>query len=189
MKKQVVKVSVDELISVIKSIEVTQPNTFLGIKMRTLFTDDRKKHPKTNEINPYYKQIWKTSKRSFRLVTNYQKRVWNNLKKEGKLPENFTVESPKGKKHVSESVLIDTKTETTYYVMLEWFSEHGSSTTYEFEGKPIDKVLFEKWVTEKDKNLPLVPKQGLDDEVTVITPKIENILELSYGGKVYEVVK
>lgn len=186
MEKQIVKVTTNELVNIIKGIEVTQPNTFLGIKMRTLFTDDRKKHPETMEINPYYRQVWKTTKRSFRLVTDYEKRVKINLGNEDKNPDEFVVEPPKGKKHITKSLLVDIKTETTCYVMLEWFKEHGSTTSYEFQGNPIDKVIFEKWVTQKEVSNP---KQNLDREVTVITPNIENILELSYGGNIYEVVK
>jgi hypothetical protein len=179
------KVTVNELMEIIKNLEVTTPNTMVGIKMRTLFRDDLKKS-ENKEINPYYKQVFKVSTKSYRLVTDYEKRVKNNLKKEGKNPELFQVESPKGKRHVSKSLLVDTQTESKLYVMVEWFPEVKGTTTYEFQGSPIDKVLFEKWISKSESSNK---KQNLDREVKPITPELENILEFSIDGKKYEVVK
>ena len=179
------KVTVNEMMEIIKNLEVEKPNTFVGIKMRTLFRDDLKKS-EDKEINPYYKQVFKVSTRSYRLVTDYEKRVKTNLKKEGKNPDDFKVESPKGKRHISKSLLIDTQTESKVYVMVEWFPENHSTTSYEFQGNPIDKVLFEKWISKSESSNQ---KQNLDREVKPITPELNNILEFSVDGKVYEVVK
>lgn len=182
MSNQILTVTEQELIEIIKGIEETTPNTFVGIKMKTDYTDVLKKSKQDGTINPYYKGIKKITSKTYRLVTDYQKRVHNNLVKEGKNPEEFQVESPKGKKHITKSILTDTETETKKYLMVEWFPEINGTTTFEFEGNEIDKQLFEKWISVSESSNQ---KQGLDREVKPITPNISNILELSVGGTQY----
>ena len=153
--------------------------------MKTPF-NTLKKSKIDGSINPYYGLIEKVSSKNYKLVTDYQQRVHNNLKKEGKDPNTFVVESPKGKKHISKSCLTDTETETKFYVMLEWFPEIKGQTEYEFEGNSIDKSLFEKYISDsKSSN----EKQGLNREVTPITPLLTNIISISVNGVVYEIVK
>jgi hypothetical protein len=182
MNKETKTISEIELLNIIKEVEETTPNTFVGITMRTLFTDVLKKSKTDGSINPYYKEIYKVSSKTYRLVTDYQKRVKNNLEKEGKDPNTFEVESPKGKKHISKSILTDTETETKNYVMVEWFPEIKGTTNYEHNGNPIDKQLFEKWVSVSESSNQ---KQGLDREVKPITPNVSNILEFSVNGTKY----
>jgi len=180
------KVNIEEFVEIIKGIEEKNPNTFVGVKMRTLFREVLQKTKDTKEMNPYYKEIFKVSTKTYRLVTDYQKRVHNNLIKEGKDPNTFVVESPSGKKHISKSLLTDTETESKFYVMIEWFPEIKGTTTYEYQGNSIDKSLFEKWISDRDSSNE---KQGLDREVKPITPDLSNILEFSIGGESYELVK
>lgn len=187
MKNEVKKVTKSEIISIIKEIEEKSPNTFVGVKMKTLFREVLQKTKDTKELNPYYKEIFKVSSKTYRLVTDYQKRVKNNLIKEGKDPNTFEVESPKGKKHISKSLLTDNETETKTYVMVEWFPEIKGTTEYEFRGNSIDRTLFEKWISDSEKKGN--EKQGLDREVTPITPDLDNILEISIDGSRYEIVK
>ena len=181
-KHQVTK---SELVDIIKGIEDNNPNTFVGVKMKTLFREVLKKSKEDGSLNPYYGGIYKVSSKTYRLVTDYQKRVHNNLIKEGKDPSQFVVEPPMGKKHITKSILTDTKTESELYLMVEWFPEIKGTTEYEFEGNNIDKTLFGKWVSDRQSSNI---KQGLEREVKPITPNIENIIELSVGGEVYEIV-
>jgi hypothetical protein len=180
------KVTINEMLEVIKKQEEVNPNTFVGVKMKTLFREVLQKTKDTKEVNPYYKEIFKVSNKTYRLVTNYEKRVKGNLEKEGKDPNTFVVDPLKGKKHISKSLLTDTETETKFYVMVEWFPEIKGTTTYEYQGNSIDKSLFEKWISNRDSSNE---KQGLEREVKPITPELSNILEMSIGGERYEIVK
>lgn len=181
----VMKVSKTEILNIIKGIEEKSPNTFVGVKMKTIYREVLQKTKDTKEINPYYKEIYKISTKTYRLVTDYEKRVHNNLIKEGKDTTTFVVEPPKGKKHISKSLLIDTETETKHYLMIEWFPEIKGTTTYEYKGNPIEKSIFEKWISDRNSSND---KQGLEREVKPITPDLDNILELSIGGTRYEIV-
>lgn len=176
------KVSKSELIEIIKNVEEKSPNTFVGIKMKTLFREVLQKTKDTKEMNPYYKEIFKVSTKTYRLVTDYSKRVKSNLEKEGKDPNLFVVEPPKGKRHISKSLLTDTESESKTYIMIEWFPEVKGTTTYEYKGNSIDKTLFERWISDSESSNT---KQGLDREVKPITPDLDNVLELSIGGERY----
>lgn len=180
-KNQVTKT---ELINIIREVENTNPNTFIGVKMKTLYREVLKKSKDDGSLNPYYGGIYKVSSKTYRLVTDYEKRVHINLTKEGKDPSQFVVESPKGKRHISKSLLTDILTESKFYVMVEWFPEIKGKTEYEFEGNSIDKTLFGKWISDRESTNQ---KQGLNREVTPITPDFDNILEVSVGGEVYQV--
>ena len=177
------KVNIGQMSEIIKDLEKETNIPFIGVKMRTELTNVLKKCKEDGTINPYYKGIFKVSNRSYRLVTNYDERVKNNRIKEGKDPNTFVVEPPKGKKHISKSLLTDTETETKTYLMIEWFPEHKSTTTYEFQNNPIEKVMFEKWISDSETSNE---KQGLNREVHPITPNLENILEVTINGTTYE---
>jgi len=186
MNEEIKKVTKSEIVRIIMDIEEKTPNTFVGVKMKTLFREVRQKTKDTKEVNPYFKEIFKVSSKTYRLVTNYKQRVQNNLIKEGKDPNTFNVESPSGKKHISKSLLTDTDTETKTYLMIEWFPEIKGTTEYEYRGNSIDKTLFEKWIKYGESSNE---KQGLDREVKPITPDLDNVLEISVDGKRYEIVK
>jgi hypothetical protein len=174
------KVSKSELIEIIKNVEEKSPNTFVGIKMKTLFREVLQTKD-TKEMNPYYKEIFKVSTKTYRLVTDYSKRVKSNLEKEGKDP-TFVSDSPTGKRHISKSLLTDTESGSKTYIMVEWFPEIKGTTTYEYKGNSIDKTLFERWISHSESSNT---KQGLDREVKPITPDLDNVLELSIGGERY----
>jgi len=186
MNEEIKKVTKSEIVRIIMDIEEKTPNTFVGVKMKTLFREVRQKTKDTKEVNPYFKEIFKVSSKTYRLVTNYEQRVRNNLIKEGKDPNTFKVESPSGKRHISKSLLIDTETETKTYLMIEWFPEIKGTTEYEYRGNSIDETLFEKWISYGESSNE---KQGLDREVKPITPDLDNVLEISVDGKRYEIVK
>lgn len=184
--KEVVQVTPTQMVEIFKEIENLTPTPFINVTMKTVYDDVLKKCKEDGTINPYYKQIMKISKRTYRLVTDYQQRVKNNLVREGKNPDEFVVEPPKGKKHISKSCLTDTQTETELYVMLEWFKEINGKVEYEFEGSLIERQLFEKWISKSESSNS---KQGLDREVKPITPKISNLIEVNVNGVSYRIVK
>jgi hypothetical protein len=185
--KKILKVTKEEMISIIIQIEKSKPNTLLSVKLRTLDTKILQKTKDTKEINPYFKQIFKISQKTYRLVTNYEQRVKNNLVKEGKNPNDFKVEAPKGKKHITDAILTDTSTETKRYLNIEYFKDVKNTipTKYEFQGKNIDKLLFQKWIsnTENKNN----EKQNLENKVYPIHPNFDNILQISVNNTIYEI--
>ena len=170
MKNQTLTIGQQELITLLSTIE--KP-TFTNVVMET-----KVRMNKTN--NPYYDKVVKRSKCNYSLGVNYENRVNNNEKKEG-LEGNFETEKPSGKTHVSKCLLIDDKTQSTYYVMLERFDEIKPTNEYIFEGNEIEKQLFEGYMTKVYES----QKQEQGRKVMVITPKLENIKEISLNGTHY----
>lgn len=181
--KTQVRVNDQEIENIFREIENQVPSPFISLTLCTDFTSMVKKSKIDGSINPYYKELKKTQTKTYRLVTDYEKRVHNNLIKEGKNPNEFVVESPKGKEHISKSVLKDTETGTKRYVMVEWFMEvKGSEPTYNHNGNEIDKRMFEKWITDYSSSNE---KQGLDREVKPITPMFQSIVSFRVNGTEY----
>jgi len=159
----------------------------IGLKTRTLFKDVRKKCKEDGTINPYYGGIYKISHKTYRPVLDYKSRVDNNRKKEDVqgvfTPQNITLF---GKEKVSGCIYKDTETGEKRYIMVEWFDEvNHKKNTYEFQGQPIEKVLFEKWVSDSEKKHH---SQGVENDVLVLTIDLNNILEVSIDGKVHQVI-
>jgi hypothetical protein len=171
MKTQMT-INQQELITLLSTIE--KP-TFTNIVMET-----KVRMNKTN--NPYYDKVVKRSKCNYSLGVNYENRVINNEKKEG-LEGNFETEKPSGKTHISKCLLIDDKTQSVHYVMLERFDEIKPTNEYICEGNQIEKVLFESFMTKVYES----QKQEQERKVMVITPKIENIREISLNGIHYTI--
>ena len=171
--KEVKHITRQELITLLKNFDETTEQPFVNVVMETPV-----KMLKTG--NPYYDRIFKRSSCNYKLNVDYGKRVNNNMTKEG-IEENFEVGEMKGKKHISKCVCVDTKTEQTYYVMLERFTEIKPQNEFFFEGNPIEKTLFENYMTKVYDN----NSQPQERKVMVITPKIENIREMSFNGFKY----
>lgn len=182
MTKSKVEVNDLEIENIFRELENQIPSPFISFTLLTDFTDMVLKCKEDGSINPYYKQIKKKTDKTFRLVTNYKQRVWNNRTKEGKCPEDFVPEEPKGKVHISKCLLTDTKTQTKRYVMIEWFPENKGTTEYFHGTDPIGKDMFEKWITYYDTSNE---KQGLDREVKPITPSFESIVSFRVNGVEY----
>lgn len=168
--KQTMRVSQTELINILNQVE---KSTFVH-----LVTETKVRMNKTG--NPYYEQIIKKSSCNYLIGNDYLKRVITNEIKEG-LEGNFEVEEMKGKKHVSKCVCIDTKTESVHYLLVERFDEIKPKVEYIFEGNPIDKVLFENFMVKVSES----KKQPQERKVMVITFKVSNIKECSFGGVHY----
>ena len=180
-KVQVI-VNDQEIQDIFLQLENQVPTPFISFTLNTNYSDMLKKSKVDGSINPFYNELRKVQEKTYRLVTDYQVRVWNNLVKEGKDPNTFKVESPKGKKHISKSLLTDTETETKRYVMLEWFPEIKGKTEFYHNGNLIDKMMFEKWEKSYESSNQ---KQGLDRNVTPITPLFESIVSFRVNGMEY----
>jgi hypothetical protein len=172
MNKVTENITRQELITLLS--EIDKP-TFTNVVMETMVRMN-----KTN--NPYYNKVVKRSKCNYSLGIDYGKRVNNNYTKEG-IENTFESEKPSGKHHIGNSkcLLIDDKTESVHYVMLERFDEIKPTNEFIFEGNEIDKQLFQDFMVKYTES----QKQEQDRKVMVITPKIENIKEMSINGTKY----
>ena len=166
------EITKQELINLLNQIE--KP-TFVHIKMNT---DVRMR--KTD--NPYFGLVKKVTSGNYLIGTDYEQRVNNNSEKEDK-ERDFVVEPPKGKRHISKCVLIDTKTESVHYLMMERFDEIKPQVHYVMNGEEIEKGLFEHFMNK----VYTSTKQTQERKVTPITPKIDNILEVSLDKVKYEI--
>ena len=146
-----------------------------------LLTETKVRMNKTG--NPYFDRVIKKSSCNYLMGNDYQDRVIVNEIKEG-LEGNFEVEEMKGKRHVSKVVCIDTKTESVHYLMVERFDEIKPKVEYTFEGNQIEKQLFESYMVKVSES----KKQPQERKVKVLTFKIDNIKEISFGKEKYQVV-
>lgn len=172
MNKETKKITKQELITLLS--QINKP-TFTNVVMET-----KVRMNKTN--NPYYDKVIKRSKCNYSLGIDYQKRVNNNYTKEG-IENTFESEKPSGKHHIGNSkcLLIDDKTESVHYVMLERFDEINPTNEFIFEGNEIDKQIFQDYMVKVSES----QKQEQDRKVMVLTPKIDNIKEISLEGTKY----
>jgi hypothetical protein len=172
MNKETKNITQQELIVLLNQVE---KSTMVNILMETEVG-----MKKTG--NPYYKKVIKRSSCNYLIGNDYGTRVDSNYKKEG-VENTFEVEGASGKEHISKVVLRSTNPDkpTTYYLMVERFDEIKPKVEYLFEGNVIDKVLFESYMNKVYES----KKQECDRKVSVITPKIENIKEMSLNGVRY----
>jgi hypothetical protein len=170
MTKETINITKNELITLLSEIE--KP-TFTNVVMETIV-----KMRKTN--NPYYNKVVKKSKCNYSLGVNYENRVNNNYTKEG-IENTFETEKPSGKTHISKCLLVSDKDNSVHYVMLERFDEIKPINEFIFEGNEIDKQLFQDFMVKYTESV----KQEQERKVSVITPKIENIKEISLNGMRY----
>jgi hypothetical protein len=170
MTKETINITKNELITLLSEIE--KP-TFTNVVMETMVRMN-----KTN--NPYYNKVVKRSKCNYSLGVNYESRVNNNYGKEG-IENTFETEKPSGKTHISKCLLVSDKDNSVHYVMLERFDEIKPINEFIFEGNEIDKQLFQDFMVKYTESV----KQEQERKVSVITPKIENIKEISLNGMRY----
>jgi len=181
MEKTTVKVSVSELINVLKQVE---KSTFINVTMETVPTMNKTGNPFYNSETKKF-NVKKLSTCNYLIGNSYEDRVNSNEQKEG-LEGDFVSLKPSGKHHVSKCVLVDDKTETTHYLMVERFDEVKPKVQYTKDGQPmneIDRMILNDWLTKSSDTT----RQEQERVVSVITPKIENIKELSLNGIHYEV--
>lgn len=180
-EKQVVKVSVSELIDVLKQVE---KSTFVGVTMETIPTMNKTGNPFYNTETKSF-NVKKLSTCNYLIGNGYEDRVNSNEQKEG-LEGDFVSLKPTGKTHVSKCVLVDDKTGLTHYLMVERFDEILPKVEYFKDGQPmneIDRTILNDWLKKSSDTT----RQEQERIVSVITPKIENIKKLSLNGVVYEV--
>ena len=137
-------------------------------------------------INPYWEEIkngtivkeqWKRCI----LINDYHKRVINNASKEG-IYEEFTPKEMTGRKHISDCVLTDTKTETLRYVYLEYFEGiKDKKPQYLRNGEVMDFELLRNWYDNTPNTAP--SQLGQKKKVFVFTPLFTSVVDVKMEGE------
>jgi hypothetical protein len=166
-----------ELISILNEIE--NP-TFVHIVSMTNVKMNKEKTKEGNkELNPYHDKVTKLRKGRFLIGSDYEERVIGNDKKEGG-EGNFKSKESKVGVHISKCVLFNEKY-NRYYLSHERFPEVKPKSEFLFEGNTIDKVLFDKWVSDSNN----YENQPQERKVEWTTLTIDNIKEISLNGNKY----
>jgi hypothetical protein len=171
MINQTLRITRTDMVSVFNNVE--KP-TFVNLVTNTIVRMNKKG-------NPYYEdKVIKHQSSNFYIGSTYEDRVNNNRLKEDK-ENDFVSSIPSGKRHISKCILTDTKTETKFYLMCEWFKRSYPKISYEFQNDSIDKVLFEDYLVKRTESV----KQDLDKKVNIVTYGIESIKEVRMNKTLY----
>ena len=163
--------------------------------------------------NPYLEDGIYNLSRKYKIITgfDYEKSINRRLEKEGKEPnfeggyktmvekeisvtdENgFTktevVEVPREVWFdvISKGLVTDKKTRSKFYLRYQFLKDSTiGKPEYFHNGNPIEKMMFESFLTKKSEGYS---NQGLDDTLNFQVCDLNNILFLSMGGEVYELI-
>ena len=175
--KEQMTISQRELITILNTIE--NP-TFTYIVSETIVRMNKGKTKEgNNETNPYHNQVTKLKKGRFLIGSDYEKRVKGNDIKEGGEGSFKSKESKVGV-HISKCVLFNENTQK-YYLSHERFPEVKPKNEYIFEGNTIDKMIFDKWITDSGN----YENQPQERKVEWTTLTLDNIKEISLNGTKY----
>lgn len=177
--KEKVRVTKMELVNILN--EVVKP-TFTHIVSETIVKMNKEKTKEGNkEPNPYFNQVTKLRKGNFLIGSDYQKRVTDNDIKEGGEGNFESKESSVGV-HISKCVLFNERL-NKYYLSHERFPEVKPINEFIFQGNTIDKMIFDKWVSDSNN----YENQPQERKVLWTTLSIDNIKEMSLNGVIYEI--
>lgn len=166
-----------ELISILNEIE--NP-TFVNIVSTTNVKMNKEKTKEGNkELNPYYNKVVKLRKGNFLIGSDYEKRVNVNDKKEGGEGNFQSKESSVGV-HISKCVLFNERL-NKFYLSHEKFPKVKPQNEFTFEGNSIDKMIFDKWISDSKP----YENQPQEKKVEWTTLTIDNIKEISLNGTHY----
>jgi hypothetical protein len=175
--KEVVTINQLELISILNTIE--KP-TFTHIVSETIVKMKKGKTKEGNkENNPYHNLITKVKRGRFLIGSDYEKRVITNDLKEGG-EGTFKSQESKVGVHISKCVLFNEKL-NKYYLSHERFPEVKPKSEYFFEGNTIDKMIFDKWISDSGN----YENQPQERKVEWTTLTLSNIKEISLNGTKY----
>jgi len=162
---------------------------------------DGKKRKNPNPTpNPYFEMGIKNLSRKYKIVTgfDYEKSINRRLEKEEKEP-NFvggykpTIDENGEVKQrevwfdmISKGLVTDKKTHTKYYLRYQYCKDSViGEPEYIFNGDVIEKMLFESYM-KKSNNF--YDNQGLDNPLMFQVCDLNNIISISMGKEVYELI-
>jgi len=139
--------------------------------------------------NPFFTDGIFNLSRKYKIVTgfDYEKSINRRLEKEGK-ESNFV--SGEGREVwfdvISKGLVTDKKTRSKFYLRYQFLKDSTiGKPEYLYNGNPIEKQMFESFLTKKSEGYQ---NQGLDDTLNFQVCDLNNILSLSMGGEVYELI-
>jgi hypothetical protein len=139
--------------------------------------------------NPFFESGVYNLSRKYKIVTgfDYEKSINRRLEKEGK-ESNFV--SGEGREVwfdvISKGLVTDKKTRSKFYLRYQFLKDSTiGKPEYLYNGNPIEKQMFESFLTKKSEGYQ---NQGLDDTLNFQVCDLNNILFLSMGGEVYELI-
>jgi len=139
--------------------------------------------------NPFFEVGVYNLSRKYKIITgfDYENSVNNRLKKEGK---EQTFVSGEGREVwfdiISKGLVTDKKTRSKYYLRYQYLKNSTIGKPEYFHNEnPIEKQMFESFLTKKSEGYT---NQGLDDTLNFQVCDLNNILFLSMGGEVYELI-
>ena len=174
------QITVLELVNILNTIE--KPTFTYIVSQTPVKMNKGKKNDGTKEENPYFDKIMKLKKGRFLIGSDYEKRVQNNDIKEGG-DGTFTGKESSVGSHISKCVLYNQRL-NRYYLSLERFPEVPPTSEYIFDGNPIEKELFNSWISEKES----YNNQPQERKVEWTTLTLTNIKQISINKEQYEIV-
>jgi hypothetical protein len=179
MSKQTLSVTKDQLVKKLMAIVGPTPATFIArtpVKMNKTMAGDRSKP------NPYLDKVVKEQKSNVFINFNYQNSVNRALAKEGK-EADFEAKPRKWGVKVPGTPLV---THEGRYYLEARFLNNEPSVKYLMEGQEIEKDLLKPYITEKNVE-SIKENQGLEEIVIMRDFKIDNIMQITFGGTTYVV--
>ena len=175
--KEQVMINQEELISILNTIE--RPKFGYVVSETIVKMNKGKTKEGNNEVNPYHNQVVKVKKGRYLIGSDYEKRVQGNDIKEGG-EGSFKSQESKVGVHISKCVLFNEKL-NKYYLSHERFPEVKPTSEYFFEGNSIDKMIFDKWISDSNN----YENQPQERKVKWTTLTLTNIKEISLNGTKY----
>lgn len=190
MEKQVVKLSVRDLVEVLKNVE--NP-TFVSmvsdtpVKMNQyldywLIDANGKKTKNPNPTkNPYYELGVRNISRKYKIITgfDYENAVNGRREKEGKEADFQAKEN--WFEFVSKGLVTDKKTHEKFYFRYQYLNDSILETEYKYDGNAIDKMMFEAYMQSRSD----YANQELDNPLQFQVCQLDNIRELTMNGTQY----
>lgn len=191
-EKQVVRVTKSELVTILS--EVNNPTLVGGIfdvpEDMNKYLDywvindegKRKKNPNPTP-NPYFESGIRKVSRKYKLVTGfeYEDNVNKRREKEGKEPDFKSKEN--WFDVVSKGLVVHKSDPTKFYFRYQYQPDSTTETTSYFEGNPIDKQLYQSFLSEKSN----YENQDLDNPLRFQVVSIDNIVQLNMENVRYVV--
>lgn len=152
--------------------------------------------------NPYFENGVTMLSRKYKIVTgfDYVKSINRRLENEGK-EGNFiggykpTTDEKTGEVKqrevwfdmISKGLVTDKKTRSKFYLRYQFCNDSIiGKPEYKFNGDVIEKMIFESFLTSKGESYS---NQGLDDTLNFQVCDLNNILFVSMGKEVYELME
>ena len=152
-------------------------------------------------VNPFFENGIYNLSRKYKIITgfDYVKSIIRRLEKEGKEGKFIggykpTVNEETGEVKqrevwfdmISKGLVTDKKTHSKFYLRYQFLKDSTiGQPEYLYNGSPIMREIFESYLTQRSNNYS---NQGLDDTLNFQLVDINNLVTISMGGEVYDLI-